>query len=249
MRKSNKPLLEAALNGARSRDEHAAIPRTPSELATEGATAVEAGADVLHVHAFDDDGVETLEGRVCGATLSAIRATCPTVPISLTTSSTIEPDPTYRFQMVSGWSQLPDLVTANQGERGIDELCEYLVHRGVGIEAGLLCVDDADRFVRSGLADKCVRVLVEPLDHDPHDACLHAAAMEEILTQSEVTLEQIHHGDGIASWAVSMRGLDRGHGIRTGLEDTTFLPDGTPAADNASLVRAAVATMKRSRAS
>ena len=32
-----------------------------------------------------------------------------------------------------------------------------------------------------------------------------------------------HHGDLVASWAVSERGARRGHGIRTGLEDTTFL--------------------------
>jgi hypothetical protein len=53
------------------------------------------------------------------------------------------------------------------------------------------------------------------------------------------TLEQVHHGDGIASWAVNARGLERGHGIRTGLEDTTVLPDGTPAEDNSALVREA----------
>jgi uncharacterized protein (DUF849 family) len=44
----------------------------------------------------------------------------------------------------------------------------------------------------------------------------------------------------IASWAVSERGVRRGHGIRTGIEDTTLMPDGTLAPDNATLVRAAV---------
>jgi hypothetical protein len=42
-----------------------------------------------------------------------------------------------------------------------------------------------------------------------------------------ITLAQVHHGYGIACWAVNQRGLDRGHGIRTGLEDITLLPDGT----------------------
>jgi uncharacterized protein (DUF849 family) len=56
-------------------------------------------------------------------------------------------------------------------------------------------------------------------------------------------LEQIHHGDGVASWAVCARAVSRGHGIRTGLEDTTVLPDGRPAADNAALVRAALAML------
>jgi uncharacterized protein (DUF849 family) len=42
---------------------------------------------------------------------------------------------------------------------------------------------------------------------------------------------------------VNARALERGHGVRTGVEDTTVLPDGTPAPDNAALVRAAVAMM------
>jgi hypothetical protein len=60
--------------------------------------------------------------------------------------------------------------------------------------------------------------------------------MEEIVLSAGITLEQVHHGYGIACWAVNRRGLDRGHGIRTGLEDITLLPDGNPARDNAELV-------------
>lgn len=58
-------------------------------------------------------------------------------------------------------------------------------------------------------------------------------------------LRAVHHGEGIASWAVNERALRRGHGIRTGLEDTTVLPDGRPAPDNAALVRAAVALVTK----
>jgi uncharacterized protein (DUF849 family) len=54
-----------------------------------------------------------------------------------------------------------------------------------------------------------------------------------------ITLEQVHHGYGIACWAVNRRGLERGHGIRIGLEDVTVLPDGQQARDNADLVATA----------
>jgi uncharacterized protein (DUF849 family) len=67
--------------------------------------------------------------------------------------------------------------------------------------------------------------------------------MEQVLADANVSLEQVHHGDEVASWAVTERALGRGHGIRTGLEDTTVLPDGRPAPDNATLVRAAAAMM------
>jgi uncharacterized protein (DUF849 family) len=233
-------LLEAALNGARSRDQHPNIPRAPDELALAARGAVQAGAQVLHLHAYDSDGRETLAPAPCAAAIQAVRSTCPGIPISLTTSASIERDPSQRLRVISQWSELPDLVTANQGEEGIVELCEQLIPRGVGIEAGLLRLEDAERFASSGIVGRCVRVMIEPLDAEPEKAVTHAAAMEKIVS-ARTSVEQVHHGDGIASWAVSSRGLARGHGIRTGLEDTTVLPDGRTAADNAELVRAAAA--------
>jgi uncharacterized protein (DUF849 family) len=236
--------LKACLNGARTRAEHPAVPRTPEELAAEGGAAVDAGAQVLHLHPYDDD-VETLAAEPCAATLRAVRAACPGVPISLSTSAAIEADPDRRLRLVAGWTDLPELVTANQGEPGIVELCEHLIARGVGIEAGLLELADARAFVASGLADRCVRVLLEPLDADPGAAVRHAAAMEQVLADAGIGLEQVHHGDGVATWHVMERAVSRGHGIRAGLEDTTVLPDGRAPAGNAELVRVAAAMLAR----
>lgn len=228
--------LQAALNGDSI---HPAAPRTPAAIAEAARAAVDAGAQSVHVHAFDDAGLETLEGAACAKVLRAIRVRCPETPISLTTSATIVGDPGERFTIVEAWGEMPDLVTANQGEPGILELCQLLLSRGVGIEAGLLSSEDAQAFVLSGLASRCRRVLIEPLDADPDVALHHAAQMEDIVVSAGVTLEQVHHGYGPACWAVNRRGLDRGHGIRTGLEDITLLPDGEPARDNADLVAAA----------
>ena len=121
------------------------------------------------------------------------------------------------------------------------ELGQLLAARGVGVEAGLLSLADAESFIRAQLAGLCVRVLVEPLDREPSAAVAHAEAIEALLAGAGVKLEQVHHGDGIASWAVNRRALSRGHGIRTGLEDTVLLPDGQLAVDNAQLIRIAAA--------
>ncbi|HZJ49381.1 MAG TPA: 3-keto-5-aminohexanoate cleavage protein [Actinomycetota bacterium] len=237
-------LLQACLNGSRTSKEHPAIPRTPAELAAEGSAAVEAGAQVLHLHPYDESGAETFAAVPCAATLRAVRAACPGIPISLSTSEAIVPHP-GRLEAIARWTELPELVTANQGEAGIVELCELLIARGVGIEAGLLHVDDAHSFVSSGLVDRCVRVLVEPLDAEPAAAVAHAEAMERVLADAGVSLEQVHHGDDIATWHVMARGLRRGHGTRAGLEDTTRLPDGQLAPDNAALVRLAAEMIRR----
>jgi uncharacterized protein (DUF849 family) len=233
--------LQAALNGDQV---HAAAPRTPAAIARAASEAVRAGAHSVHVHAFDDAGRETLDGRACANVMRSIRQFCPGTPVSLTTSATVVPDPEERLRIVAAWDDLPDLATANQGEPGIVELCELLLRRGVEIEAGLLTVDDARTFVTSGLADRCRRVLIEPLELDPERAVRNAATMEEILAAAGIALDQVHHGYGIACWAVNRRALVRGHGIRTGLEDVTVLPDGSPARDNTDLVTAAVALIR-----
>jgi len=235
--------LQVALNGSRSRAEHPAIPRTPEELAEEARRSVEAGAQAIHLHPYDAAGFETLAPGPCAAALRAVRALCPGIPISLSTSAVIESDPERRRELVATWTDLPDLVSANQGEPGIRELCEDLLERGVGIEAGLLSVADAETFVASGLATRCTRVLVETMCADREEAVADAAAMEEVLVAAGIGLEQVHHGDGVASFAVNERALERGHGIRTGLEDTTVLPDGTLAPGSATLVRLAAAMM------
>jgi uncharacterized protein (DUF849 family) len=214
--------LQAALNGDRV---HPAAPRDPAAIGEAARAAVDAGAQSVHVHAFDDAGRETLDGAACAQVLRAIRGLCPGTPISLTTSAAIEADPRERFRMIEAWVEMPDLVTANQGEPGIVELCELLLSRGVGIEAGLLSIEDARAFVLSGLAGRCRRVLIEPLDAD-----------------ADIAVQ--HHGYDIACWAVNRRALDRGYGIRTGLEDVALLPDGKQARDNADLVSAAVGLIR-----
>lgn len=236
------PLLQAALNGDR---DHPAVPRTPEALATEARASVDAGARVLHLHPYDADGRQTLEAAPCADALRAVRAICPGIPISLSTSAEIEADPERRQALVAGWTELPELVTANQGEEGIVDLCALLVERGIGIEAGLLTVSDAHAFVASGIAGQCVRAMVEPLGEDPNAALAEAEAIEAMLARAGIPLEQVHHGDGLASWAVNRRGAARGHGIRTGLEDTSVLPGGREASGNAELVAAAAAILER----
>jgi uncharacterized protein (DUF849 family) len=230
--------VHAALNGDRA---HPAAPRTPAQLAAGARAAVAAGAVSLHLHPYDEAGRQTLRAEPCAAALRAVRSACPGVPISLSTSAGIEPGPHRRLKLIARWSELPDLVTANQGEDGIHELSELLLQRGVGIEAGLLSVADAEAFVRSGLAPRSVRALIEPLDPQPGEAVVHAEAIERTLAEAGVRIEQVHHGDGIASWAVNRRAAARGHSIRTGLEDTPVLPDGHTAAGNGELVTAATA--------
>src|SRR5690606_4690056 len=116
--------LQVALNGD---SVHPATPRTPEAIAEDALAVMRAGAHAVHVHAFDQAGRETLDPLACGQVLRAIRSLCPGLPISLTTSAAIESDPARRLRQIQAWEELPDQVSANQGEVGIVPLCEHLL--------------------------------------------------------------------------------------------------------------------------
>lgn len=63
--------LQVALNGDSS---HPAMPRAAAEIASDAAACVTAGANLPHLHAFDDDGEETLVERPVARAIEAVRA-------------------------------------------------------------------------------------------------------------------------------------------------------------------------------
>ena len=238
--KRSTVLLKACLNGTRSRADHEAVPRSARELAIESQRAVAAGAGALHVHPRAADGTETLDPAVCGATISAIRAACPGVPVGLSTGVWIESTPERRLACIAGWAILPDFVSVNISEPGVQALCEHLLVRGIGIEAGVWSAADAGGFVSSGVAERCLRVLIEPTDPLPHDALATAAAVDAVLDRHGIARPRLLHGVDQAAWAVLETALRQGYDIRIGFEDTLYLPDGARAPSNADLVAAAV---------
>lgn len=238
-------IVQACLNGDRKPGDHPALPLTPEELAADARRVVEAGARALHVHPRHADGRETLDPDACDAAMLAIRKACPTVPVGLSTAAWIEADPARRTKLVE-WTDRPDFVSVNFSEPGVLELCELLHRIGIGIEAGLWTVADAEAFVDSGFARSVVRVLVEPPDPEPEAAEACATAIDSLLDHAKVDAPRLHHGSEMATWHVIAVALDRGWDVRVGLEDTLRLPDGSPAPGNAELVAAAV-SMARER--
>lgn len=238
-------LVQACLNGSRRRDEHEALPLSPQALARAARGAVAVGAASLHVHPRRHDGVETLEPDACAETIRALAAACPGVPVGLTTGAWIDRAPRHRLLQLSRWTVRPDFVSVNFSEPGTGELCEWLIRNGIGIEAGLVTTADAGLFINSGVAPRCLRVLVEVGEPDPQAAVETASAIDAILDDRSIAVPRLHHGVGPATWAVLDAALDRGWDIRVGFEDTLHLPDGGRAQDNAELVAAAVELARR----
>jgi uncharacterized protein (DUF849 family) len=233
-------VLKAALNGDRTHDEHPAVPRSPDALAADGAACVAAGAQALHVHPRDADGRERLDAAVVDGAVAAIRARCPGVPIGVSTGAWIERDPARRAALVAGWTA-PDFASVNLSEPGAVAVMRALLDAGIGVEAGVWSVADADALAASGLQDRLVRVLVELIDVAPAEVPGAAAEIHAALDRHGVEAPRLQHGEGAATWPALADAVARGLDTRIGLEDTLLDPDGAPAVGNAALVAAAVA--------
>jgi uncharacterized protein (DUF849 family) len=213
------------------------VPQTPAELAADAVAVGRAGAFAVHVHPRDASGAQTLAARPCDAAVAAIRAAAPRLPIGLSTSEAIDPDPFARAAAIRTWRQRPDFVSVNFSELGSAGIVRAATHAGIAVEAGLATAADAEALARSPFTHQVIRALVE-VEGGADEARAVAA-----LIPAEVA--QLWHGYGPQTWEVILAAAEAGVDVRIGLEDTLVLPDGSVAAGNAELVAAAAELTKR----
>jgi uncharacterized protein (DUF849 family) len=232
-------MLQVCLNGARTRSECAHLPVTPRELAEAAALAVAAGAVDIHLHPKDRDGRDSLDAVHVDTAVAAVRAAVPGIPVGVTTGAWTLADPRRRAERVEAWTVLPDHASVNWHEDGAAHVADALLARGIGVEAGIYSsADGLARFLAWPRADQVLRVLAEVTDAHPRTA---AGAAVELLEEvaAATALPILLHGQDGAAWDIVRMAAERGLDTRIGLEDTLRLPDGSAAADNADLVRAA----------
>jgi uncharacterized protein (DUF849 family) len=228
-------LLKAALNGARSRGEHVSLPVTAVELAADARACVAAGAGAIHLHPRDGDGAEALSADVVDAVVRTVRAAVPSVPVGVSTGAWIEPDPERRAALIAGWTE-PDMASVNVHEDGALDVIDALIAAGIGVEAGVWSVADADALTRSGRSHLVLRVLVE-IVRPTEDPCGETGRILEAVDASGSRAPVLVHGEGAAAWPVIRFAVANRFDTRIGLEDVLTLPDGEPARSNAELIR------------
>jgi len=235
-------MLKACLNGPRLPAEHPALPVTPAQLAADVVAAIGAGAAMVHVHQKDASGRDTFRSDVVAATLDAIRAASPGTPVGITTGAWAAPAVEDRLSAIRSWTVLPDFASVNWHEDGAEQIADALLQRGVAVEAGVWTEDALRAWLASPLRERCVRVLLELPDEPDAARCRDLAdRMLALLGDAANAVPVLLHGEDRSAWPVLEHARRLGLDTRIGLEDTLTLPDGTPAPDNASLVRAALA--------
>lgn len=167
-------IVRVCLNGARPRDFHPRLPVTVDAIVADAVEAVAAGAAELHLQVRGPDGVESLAPAAVDAARAALRDRLPGTLTGISTGTWIEQDDDRRLTMIDGWRLLPDHASANLGEAGAPAVIERLHRRGIGVEAGLASVADAERLVWLGLASLALRILVE-IEEQALDAAIASA--------------------------------------------------------------------------
>ena len=165
------------------------------------------------------------------------------MPVGVSTGHWISPGGAARLGEMRRWDVSPDYVSVNLFEPDALDVMALMDEMGIAVEAGLHGIADVERFVTRGPAG-CCRILIEiPADLSPRDACTLAGEMLALLDAAQNRLPVLLHGFDGNAWALVEMAAERGLDTRIGFEDTILMPDGTPAANNASLVRAAAEIM------
>lgn len=232
-------LLQAAVNGDRTKADHPAVPVTEDELIRDVRECLAAGAREFHIHVRDANGNPTLEPGQVDRAASAARA-AGAQAAGVTTVADIEPDLWRRLALIARWTR-PAYSSVNLSEEGAVEVMRTLLAAGIGIEAGVWTPRDAETLVGCGLADRVTRVLVEPGEAQAgrNDVIPMVDAIHEILDRADVRAPRLQHGDGKLTWILIEDAVRRGLDTRVGFEDTLYLADGRRARSNADLVTAA----------
>ena len=157
-----------------------------------------AGAAELHIHSRERDGRESLSS--VAETMDAVRRTCPGTFIGVSTGAWIEGEEKRTRDCIAGWRQLPDYASVNLSERDAPAVIALLHSMGVGVEAGLATVVDAERFVALPDCRRALRILMEIEEQDLERADATADGIARVLQNANVRRPILLHGVDATVW-------------------------------------------------
>jgi uncharacterized protein (DUF849 family) len=132
----------------------------------------------------------------------------------------------------------------NFDEEAAEEVIRILTEKNVGVEIGISSIDEAEKFSKSKLAEKCLRVLIEPMEKNTTETDKIVSEIETVLDKNNILLPRLLHGFNELAWHLIKSSVIKGYSTRIGFEDTLFLPNGKIANSNAELVKEAFKILK-----
>ncbi|WP_395702204.1 3-keto-5-aminohexanoate cleavage protein [Aquabacterium sp.] len=266
----DKAILTCALTGVLTNPQQHPVPVTPAQMAAEARDAFNAGASVMHVHLRrQEPGMGHLpswDPDVAEAVIGAIREACPGVIINLTTG-TVGPDVSGPLACIR--RVRPEIAACNAGslnylklkdngdwawppmvfDNPVAKVQQYLdVMAECGTHPEFECFDvgivrSVGMYLKNGMARGTVGVpeynfVMGVASGMPCDTDLLALLPRYMAEGGVWQATLIGRGE---IWPVHQRAAELGGMLRTGLEDTFYLPGGARAAGNGVLIEALAA--------
>ena len=267
----DKAVITCALTGVLTDPAVYPAPVTPEEMAREARRAFEAGASVIHVHFRDltpgKGHLPSWKPEVATAVIAAIRDACANVLINQTTGI-VGPDiagPLACLRAVR-----PEIAALNAGslnylktradgtwawppmlfDNPVEKVAAFLaVMRECAVEPEFECFDTgivraAAAIARNnGFARAPKYNFVMGVESGmPTDPELLPILLRLIASGARWSVTAIGRKE---IWPLHARAAELGGDLRTGLEDTIYLPDGSRAASNGALIAALAVSARR----
>jgi uncharacterized protein (DUF849 family) len=262
---SDRVIVTCALNGVLTDPQTHPVPVTPDEMADEARRAADAGASVVHLHVREQNSgrFPSWDPELAGEVVGAIREACPEIIINLTTGvpsedddvvamplkmlEAVEPEMAamnagslnYLGQSADGTWKWPPMVFSNSVskiERVLETMANHEIHPECEcFDTGILrslALYEADGMLERPYSVSLVQGVQSGM---PARTDLLPILVDEM--PDGVPWQSIVIGrDEI--WDVHRRTAELGGHLRTGVEDTFYLPDGEKVTGNGPLIEA-----------
>ncbi len=271
MSANDKAIITCALTGVLTNPQQHPVPVTPEQMASEARDAVNAGASIMHVHLRSQEPgfghMPSWDPEVAATVCDPIRAACPGVIINLTTGvvgkdisgpkaclERVKPEiaacnaGTLNYLKIkdNGEWAWPPMVFDNPVAK-VQQFLDVMAHTGTHPE--FECFDvgilrSVSMYLKAGMFSGVPEVNFVmgvasgmPCDAElltllPRYAPPGAVWQTTLIGRAEI-------------WPVHQKAADLGGNLRTGLEDTFYLPGGERASGNGELVQALAACAQR----
>lgn len=260
-----KVVITCAVTGVLTDPRQHPVPVTPEEMARSAREAYDAGASVIHLH-FRQQGpgkghLMCWDPAVAVEIADAVRAACPGVILNFTTGV---PGRDQAGPIACLRAGKPEIAACNAGslnylkakadgswawppmlfDNPVEKIAEILeVMRETGTRPEFECFDlgilrSVEKFRQVGLTDKPdVNLVMGVASGMPCDADL-VPFLKRYLPEGSRWQATLIGREEI--WPVHRRVAELGGNLRTGLEDTFYLPGGARASGNGALIEALV---------
>ena len=264
----DKAVLTCALTGVLTNPAIYPAPVSPEEMAREARRAFDEGASVVHVHFRCLEPclghLPSWDPKVATAVVSAIRDACPGIIVNQTTG-VVGSDITGPLKCLA--AVRPEIAALNAGslnylktradgswawppilfDNPVYKIGKFLgAMRVQTIEPEFECFDIGIVRTAAAIARNCgynhppkYNFVMGVESGMPADSDLLPTLLRFITANARWSVTAIGRKE---IWPLHCRAAELGGDLRTGLEDTIYLPDGSRAASNGDLIKALAST-------